>query len=57
MALSKFLDIKNDIAFKCIFGNERNKDIVIHFLKDMKSIQDSEKKQSILCRDSKEDAS
>jgi predicted transposase/invertase (TIGR01784 family) len=33
--LSKFLDPKNDIAFKKIFGNEKNKDILIHFLNDM----------------------
>ena len=33
--LSKFLDPKNDFAFKKIFGTERNKDILIHFLNDM----------------------
>lgn len=33
--LSKFLDPKNDIAFKRIFGTEKNKDILIHFLNDM----------------------
>lgn len=32
---SKFLDPKNDIAFKRIFGTEKNKDILIHFLNDM----------------------
>jgi predicted transposase/invertase (TIGR01784 family) len=32
---SKFLDPKNDLAFKRIFGNERNKDILIHFLNDI----------------------
>ena len=35
MALSKFLDPKNDTAFKRIFGTERNKDILIHFLNDI----------------------
>ncbi|MDN5248291.1 MAG: Rpn family recombination-promoting nuclease/putative transposase [Wolbachia endosymbiont of Tyrophagus putrescentiae] len=35
MALSKFLDVKNDIAFKRIFGTEKNKDILIHFLNDI----------------------
>lgn len=30
--LSKFLDPKNDIAFRRIFGSERNKDILIHFI-------------------------
>jgi predicted transposase/invertase (TIGR01784 family) len=64
MDLSKFLDIKNDIALKRIFSSERNKGILIYFLndvsdveeiKDIESIQDPEKKQSIvdvLCRDS-----
>jgi len=33
--LSKFLDPKNDVAFKRIFGTEKNKDILIHFLNDM----------------------
>ncbi|QOD37971.1 Rpn family recombination-promoting nuclease/putative transposase [Candidatus Wolbachia massiliensis] len=35
MALSKFLDPKNDIAFRRIFGTEKNKDILIHFLNDI----------------------
>jgi predicted transposase/invertase (TIGR01784 family) len=33
--LSKFLDPKNDLAFARIFGTERNKDILIHFLNDI----------------------
>lgn len=33
--LSKFLDPKNDLAFSRIFGTERNKDILIHFLNDI----------------------
>src|SRR5476651_2666633 len=33
--LFKFLDPKNDVAFRRIFGAERNKDILIHFLNDM----------------------
>ena len=33
--LSKFLDPKNDVAFRRIFGSEKNKDILIHFLNDM----------------------
>ncbi|WP_341816049.1 MULTISPECIES: Rpn family recombination-promoting nuclease/putative transposase [unclassified Wolbachia] len=37
MALSKFLDPKNDIAFRRIFGTEKNKDILIHFLNDILS--------------------
>lgn len=35
MALSKFLDPKNDVAFRRIFGSEKNKDILIHFLNDI----------------------
>ncbi|GFY40402.1 transposase [Trichonephila inaurata madagascariensis] len=35
MALSKFLDARNDYAFKRIFGREKNKDILIHFLNDI----------------------
>lgn len=33
--LGKFLDPKNDVAFKKIFGTEKNQDILIHFLNDM----------------------
>lgn len=35
MALLKFLDARTDCAFKRIFGTERNKDILIHFLNDI----------------------
>ncbi len=35
MAFGKFLDPKNDLAFKRIFGTERNKPILIHFLNDI----------------------
>lgn len=35
MAFSKFLDPKNDYAFKRIFGTERNKDILKQFLNDI----------------------
>ena len=41
--LSKFLDPKNDVAFKKIFGTEKNKDILIHFLNDMITFKDSGK--------------
>lgn len=34
MIIHKFLDPKNDVAFKRIFGSEKNKDILIHFLND-----------------------
>ena len=33
MALSKFLDPKNDVAFRKVFGSEQHKDIVIHFIR------------------------
>ncbi|WP_339047987.1 Rpn family recombination-promoting nuclease/putative transposase [Candidatus Mesenet endosymbiont of Phosphuga atrata] len=35
MALSKFLDPKCDLTFKRIFGTEKNKNILIHFLNDI----------------------
>jgi predicted transposase/invertase (TIGR01784 family) len=35
MVLSKFLDPKNDYAFKRVFGTEKNKGILIHFLNDI----------------------
>lgn len=33
--LTKYLDPKNDLAFKRIFGSEKNKEILIHFLNDI----------------------
>ena len=33
--MTKFLDPKNDLVFKRIFGTEKNKDILIHFLNDI----------------------
>ncbi|MBA8667019.1 Rpn family recombination-promoting nuclease/putative transposase [Holosporaceae bacterium 'Namur'] len=35
MPFVRYLDPKNDIAFKKIFGSEKNKDILIHFLNDI----------------------
>ena len=35
----KFLDPKNDLAFKRVFGSERNKDILIHFVNDIFDLQ------------------
>ncbi len=35
MTLSKFLDPRNDLCFKKIFGTEKNKNILIHFLNDI----------------------
>lgn len=35
MAIFKFLDPKYDLTFKRIFGSEKNKNILIHFLNDI----------------------
>lgn len=35
MILSKYLDPRNDVAFKKIFGTEKNKDILMHFLNNI----------------------
>jgi predicted transposase/invertase (TIGR01784 family) len=35
MSLKKFLSPRNDLAFKRIFGSEKNQDILIHFLNDI----------------------
>jgi len=35
MAITRFLDPKNNFAFIQIFGREKNKDILIHFLNDI----------------------
>ena len=54
MALSKFLDPKCDLTFKRIFGTEKNKNILIHFLNDIlgfskeNAIQDVEFLSTIL---------
>lgn len=47
MLLSKFLDPKNDFAFKRIFGQERNKDILIHFINDMLGFEGDDKVQAV----------
>ena len=44
---SKFLDPKNDYAFKRIFGSERNHDILIHFINDMLGFKGKDKIQSV----------
>jgi predicted transposase/invertase (TIGR01784 family) len=35
MSITRYLDPKNDLAFKKVFGTEKNKDILIGFLNDM----------------------
>ena len=42
MAFSKFLDPKNDLSFKKIFGSEKNKNILIHFLNDILGFSSSD---------------
>jgi predicted transposase/invertase (TIGR01784 family) len=43
MTVEKFLDPKNDFAFKKIFGTEKHKDILIHFLNDMLDFKEDKK--------------
>lgn len=47
MTLSKFLDPKNDIAFKRVFGSENHKDILIHFINDILELKDNAQIESI----------
>jgi predicted transposase/invertase (TIGR01784 family) len=47
MTLKKFLDPKNDYAFKKIFGTEKNKDILIHFLNDVIAFPGNGKIQNV----------
>src|SRR5690349_1356435 len=43
MIAGKFLDPKNDFSFKKVFGTEKHKDILIHFLNDMLDFQGNHK--------------
>ncbi|WP_375326296.1 Rpn family recombination-promoting nuclease/putative transposase [Candidatus Tisiphia endosymbiont of Nemotelus uliginosus] len=43
MAVTKFLDPKNDVAFRRIFGSEKNKDILIHFINDVLELKNGER--------------
>ncbi len=47
MALSKFLDPKNDVAFKRVFGSEEHKDILIHFINDILEFKDNDQIESV----------
>ncbi|OYZ37046.1 MAG: transposase, partial [Alphaproteobacteria bacterium 16-39-46] len=38
--ITKFLDPRNDLAFKRIFGTPRNSDILIHFLNDILDLKE-----------------
>ncbi|WP_342272397.1 Rpn family recombination-promoting nuclease/putative transposase [Candidatus Tisiphia endosymbiont of Parasteatoda lunata] len=43
MAITKFLDPKNDVAFRRIFGSEKNKDILIHFINDVLELKSGDR--------------
>lgn len=43
MTIVKFLDPKNDVAFRRIFGSEKNKDILIHFVNDILELKNGNK--------------
>ncbi|MEF2229189.1 MAG: Rpn family recombination-promoting nuclease/putative transposase [Candidatus Cardinium sp.] len=43
MVTSKFLNPKNDVAFRKIFGSEKHKDILIHFINDVLALEISDK--------------
>ena len=47
MPISKFLNPQNDIAFKCIFGSERHKSILIHFINDILRLTGKDKIQTV----------
>ena len=47
MAITKFLDPKNDIAFRRIFGSEKNKDILIHFINDVLELKGGDKVKEV----------
>jgi predicted transposase/invertase (TIGR01784 family) len=43
MTITKFLDPKNNFAFTQIFGTEKNKDILVHFLNDILQYEGKQK--------------
>ena len=47
MLTSKFLNPKNDVAFRKIFGSEKHKDILIHFINDVLDLKGSDKVQDV----------
>ena len=46
--IARFLDQKNDFAFKKIFGTKKNKDILIHFLNDVLVLPDHAKVKNVV---------
>ena len=47
MVTSKFLSPKNDVAFRKIFGSEKHKDILIHFINDVLNLKASDKVEKV----------
>ena len=47
MAISKFLDPKNDVAFKKVFGSEKHKDILIHFINDILELKGNDQIEGV----------
>ncbi|MBH1989722.1 MAG: Rpn family recombination-promoting nuclease/putative transposase [Alphaproteobacteria bacterium] len=47
MAFSKFLDPKNDYLFKRLFGTEKNKDILIHFINSVLHLEGEDAIQDV----------
>ena len=47
MSFTKFLDPKTDLIFKQIFGTEKHKDILIHFINDILELKGSSKVENI----------
>ncbi|MGI2298261.1 PD-(D/E)XK nuclease family transposase [Candidatus Cardinium hertigii] len=47
MVTSKFLNPKNDVAFRKIFGSEKHKDILIHFINDVLDLKESDKVKEV----------
>jgi predicted transposase/invertase (TIGR01784 family) len=44
---AKFLDPKNDVAFRKVFGSEQHKPILIHFLNDILSFKGAQKIEEV----------
>jgi len=47
MALSKFLDPKNDVSFHKVFGSEQHKDIVINFINDILELKGNDQIENV----------
>lgn len=47
MTISKFLDPKNDLSFRRVFGTEKNKNILIHFINDILGLTDEDAIQEV----------